>query len=178
MRGGMRNYRPDEPTNGKLRMKKTAILSRLLPYLLQNKAALFFCIVLTIGSNLLGLVGPYVSGLAIDSMELGKGKVNLGSVWYYGLIMIALYAVSAGLGYLLSRLMIYISRRVVNTMRRDVFNKLTELPVGYFDTNHRKRCVVHDALDFSGACSHLCCYSSADLYHDEENHRLYPSAFP
>lgn len=135
MRGGMRNYRPEEPNNGRVRMKKTAILSRLLPYLLQNKTALFFCIVLTIGSNLLGLVGPYVSGLAIDSMELGRGKVDLSGVWYYGFIMLVLYAVSSGLGYLLSRLMIYISRRVVNTMRRDVFNKLTELPVGYFDTN-------------------------------------------
>ena len=39
------------------------------------------------------------------------------------------------LSYALTRLMIVISRRVVNTMRRDVFNKLTELPVGYFDTN-------------------------------------------
>ena len=135
MRGGMRNYRPEEPNNGRVRMKKTAILSRLLPYLLQNKTALFFCIVLTIGSNLLGLVGPYVSGLAIDSMELGTGKVDLSGVWYYGFIMLVLYAVSSGLGYALSRLMIFISRRVVNTMRRDVFNKLTELPVGYFDTN-------------------------------------------
>ena len=135
MRGGMRNYRPEEPNNGRVRMKKTAILSRLLPYLLQNKTALFFCIVLTIGSNLLGLVGPYVSGLAIDSMELGTGKVDLSGVWYYGFIMLILYAVSSGLGYALSRLMIFISRRVVNTMRRDVFNKLTELPVGYFDTN-------------------------------------------
>ncbi len=133
MRGGPRHYNPAD--DGKLRMKKTAILSRLLPYLLQNKTALLFCIVLTIGSNLLGLAGPYVSGLAIDSMELGKGGVDLSGVWIYGLIMVALYAVSAILGYVLSRLMIYISRRVVNTMRRDVFNKLTELPVGYFDTN-------------------------------------------
>ncbi len=116
-------------------MKKTAILSRLMPYLLQNKLFLFLCIVLTVASNLLGLAGPYVSGLAIDSIELGKGRVDLGAVWYYALIMVLLYAASAGLGYILSRLMISISRRVVNTMRRDVFNKLTELPVGYFDTN-------------------------------------------
>ena len=31
--------------------------------------------------------------------------------------------------------MIVISRRVVNTMRHDVFQKLSELPVGYFDTH-------------------------------------------
>ena len=49
--------------------------------------------------------------------------------------MVLLYIASAVLSYALTRLMIVISRRVVNTMRRDVFNKLTELPVGYFDTN-------------------------------------------
>ncbi|MBP3704755.1 MAG: ABC transporter ATP-binding protein [Clostridia bacterium] len=131
----MRPNRHADNPNFKPKMKKTAILSRLLPYLMQNKLYLFMCIALTIGSNLLGLVGPYYSGLAIDSMELGTGKVDLSHVWLYGLIMLGLYAASAGLGYLLSRMMITISRRVVNTMRRDVFNKLTELPVGYFDTN-------------------------------------------
>lgn len=125
----------EENKTQRVKMKKTAILSRLMPYLLQNKLFLFLCIVLTVASNLLGLAGPYVSGLAIDSIELGKGRVDLGAVWYYALIMVLLYAASAGLGYILSRLMISISRRVVNTMRRDVFNKLTELPVGYFDTN-------------------------------------------
>jgi len=119
----------------KVKMEKTAILSRLLPYLMQNKLYLFLCILLTIGGNLLGLAGPYVSGLAIDSMELGKGKVQLDKVWIYCLMMLALYVISSLLGYVMSRLMIAISRRVVNTMRRDVFNKLTELPVGYFDNN-------------------------------------------
>lgn len=119
----------------KTKMKKTAILSRLLPYLLRYRLLLFVCILLTIGGNLLALAGPYVSGLAIDAMELGKGHVDFSSVWVYAVWMVVLYAISAGLSYALTRLMIVISRRVVNTMRREVFNKLTELPVGYFDTN-------------------------------------------
>lgn len=117
------------------KMKKTAILSRLLPYLMQHKVLFGLCILLTIGGNLLGLAGPYFSGFAIDAIELGEGKVDLSGVWKYAAAMAAVYVLSAALSYLLSRLMIVISRRVVNTMRRDVFNRLTELPVGYFDTH-------------------------------------------
>ena len=119
----------------KTKMKKTAILSRLLPYLLRYKMLLITCILLSIGGNLLALAGPYVSGLAVDAMELGTGRVDFSSVGFYSLLMVLLYIASAVLSYALTRLMIVISRRVVNTMRRDVFNKLTELPVGYFDTN-------------------------------------------
>ena len=119
----------------KTKMKKTAILSRLLPYLLRYKMLLITCILLSIGGNLLALAGPYVSGLAVDAMELGTGRVDFSSVGFYSVLMVLLYIASAVLSYALTRLMIVISRRVVNTMRRDVFNKLTELPVGYFDTN-------------------------------------------
>lgn len=119
----------------KTKMKKTAILSRLLPYLLRYKFLLILCILLSVGGNLLALAGPYVSGLAVDAIELGIGKVDFSKVWYYALIMVLIYIASAILSYALSRLMIVVSRRVVNTMRGDVFNKLTELPVGYFDTN-------------------------------------------
>ena len=62
----------------KTKMKKTAILSRLLPYLLRYKMLLVTCILLSIGGNL--LAGPYVSGLAVDAMELGTGKVDQVSV--------------------------------------------------------------------------------------------------
>ena len=119
----------------KTKMKKTAILSRLLPYLLRYKMLLITCILLSIGGNLLALAGPYVSCLAVDAMELGTGRVDFSSVGFYSVLMVLLYIASAVLSYALTRLMIVISRRVVNTMRRDVFNKLTELPVGYFDTN-------------------------------------------
>ncbi len=119
------------------KMKKTAVLGRLMPYLLRHKGLMALCILLTIGGNLLGLAGPYFSGFAIDAIKLsedGKG-VDLSAVWRYAAIMVVLYILSALLSYILSRLMIIVSRKVVNRMRKDVFDKLTELPVGYFDRN-------------------------------------------
>ena len=120
---------------GRTKMKKTAILSRLMPYLLKHKVLLGLCILLTIGGNLLGLAGPYFSGFAIDAVQLGEGNVDLSEVWYYAGLMAVVYLLSAVLSFVLSRLMIVVSRRVVNKMRQDVFDKLTMLPVGYFDTH-------------------------------------------
>ena len=114
----------------KPKMKKKAVLSRLLPYLMRYKFLMLGAILLTVGGNLLALAGPYISGLAVDAMELGRGKVNFEKVGCYGVLMVVMYAISAALSYALTRLMIVISRRVVNTMRHDVFQKLSELPVG------------------------------------------------
>ena len=119
----------------KPKIKKKAVLSRLLPYLMRYKYLMLGAILLTVGGNLLSLAGPYISGLAVDAMELGRGKVNFEKVGCYGVLMVVMYAISAALSYALTRLMIVISRRVVNTMRHDVFQKLSELPVGYFDTH-------------------------------------------
>lgn len=119
----------------KPKIKKKAVLSRLLPYLMRYKYLMLGAILLTVGGNLLFTGGPYISGLAVDAMELGRGKVNFEKVGCYGVLMVVMYAISAALSYALTRLMIVISRRVVNTMRHDVFQKLSELPVGYFDTH-------------------------------------------
>ena len=121
----------------RVKMKKTAILGRLMPYLMRHKGLMALAVALTIGGNLFGLAGPYFSGLAIDSIELfdDAGKVDFSGVWKNAAIMAVLYILSGILSYMLTRLMVVISRKVVSQMRSDVFNKLTELPVGYFDRN-------------------------------------------
>lgn len=49
--------------------------------------------------------------------------------------MALFYVASALLSYLLSMIMITISRKVTYQMRSDIFNKLSSLSVGYFDTH-------------------------------------------
>lgn len=49
--------------------------------------------------------------------------------------MALFYVASALLSYLLSMIMITISRKVTYQMRSEIFNKLSSLPVGYFDTH-------------------------------------------
>lgn len=108
---------------------------RLTKYMLQYKYYLLFAFILMIGSNLFSLIGPMLSGYAIDAIEPGLGKVVFRDVFFYATLMLLFYAVSSVLSYGLSVLMIHISRKVVYQMRKDVFYKLMDLPVEYFDTH-------------------------------------------
>jgi len=109
------------------------VLKRLWAYVYRYKLMLLAAILLTITSNMLGLIGPMLSGYAIDAIEPGKGRVDFKTVFFYASLMIVFYIFSAILSYLLSVLMIRLSQKLVWKMREDVFNKLVELPVGYFD---------------------------------------------
>ena len=108
------------------------VLIRLWSYLYQYKWLLFLALFLTIVSNLLGLIGPMLSGYAIDAIH-GPNDVNFPLVFFYAGLMIGFYAVSSLLTYLLTRITIRFSQRVIYQMRKDVFNTLMGLPVGYFD---------------------------------------------
>lgn len=110
-------------------------LLRLGKCLMQYWYLVFAALALTIGSNLLALVGPMLSGYAIDAIEPGIGQVDFPRVFYYTGLMVAFYVASSILSYILAVLMIQISRKVVYQMREDVFTQLMKLPVGYFDTH-------------------------------------------
>lgn len=123
--------RNDNPREKPRDPKKVMI--RLGRYMLRYKWLLLIAIILSFGSNLLQLVGPMLSGYAINAIEPGPGHVDLQQVFYYAGLMLCFFAISSLLGYVLSILMIHISQKIVFNMRKDVFNKLMELPVSFFD---------------------------------------------
>jgi len=130
------SLRENKNSSGKNIIAKSAyILKKLWKYFYLHKWLLLLALVLSIASNLLALVGPKLSGFAIDAIEPGKGKVNFHVVYYYAALMIGFYIASALLSYALAALMIKISRKIIYMMRRDVFNKLVSLPVNFFDTH-------------------------------------------
>lgn len=114
---------------------KKGTLLRLGGYLMRYKWYLVGAVALTVGSNLFSLIGPLLSGYAVDAIEPGPGKVIFEKVFYYAAWMAGFYVVSSIFSYLLQVLMITISRKVVYQMRKDVFEKLLSLPVGYFDVH-------------------------------------------
>ena len=120
----------------KLTMKETLkIMSRLWKYLYRFKWYGLLAIVLSITSNLLSLVGPLLSGRAIDAIGTRPGAVDFGKVFYYCILMVIFYILSSVLSYILSILMIRISQKVIFLMRSDVLNKLLDLPVRFFDSH-------------------------------------------
>ena len=125
---------PDEKAIETIKKRKGAIL-RLGGYLMRYWPFLTLALVMNMASNGLALVGPMLSGYAVDAIEPGPGKVDFSRMFHYAGLMALFYVVSAVLSYLLTVLMISISRKVVYQMRRDVFDKMLSLPVGYYDTH-------------------------------------------
>lgn len=107
---------------------------RLGGYILQYWPLFLLAVLLTLASNQLSLMGPKYSGDAIDAIAAESG-VNFDAVWENVGRMLVCYAASAILSYLLAILMIRLSQRIVYTMRKQLFEKLTSLPVSYFDTH-------------------------------------------
>lgn len=113
--------------------EKRGTLGRLAGYLLHYKGWLALALFMTIASNSLALIGPLLSGYAVDALEPGMGKVDFEQVFFYAGWMVAFYVLSALMSYGLTVLMVTVSRKVIRKMREDVFERLLSLPVGYFD---------------------------------------------
>lgn len=108
---------------------------RIIKYILKYKALTATAVFLAVFSNIFSLLGPKLSGNAIDVIAEGKGLVNFNKVYYYAGLMILFYILSVIMSYVLSSVMIIIGRRIAKQMRTEVFDKLTRIPVGYYDTN-------------------------------------------
>lgn len=111
---------------------RSYVLKRLWQYLYFYKTKLALAIFLTVVSNILSLVGPFLTGRTIAAMENG---VNFERVFFYAGLMIVFYLISALLSYTLSIAMVKISQSVVYKMRKDLFEKLNRVSIRYFDEN-------------------------------------------
>ena len=133
--------------NEKLSFDRTKnVLKRLGKYVLRYWYLFLVAIVFTLFSNQLSLLGPEYSGNAIDAIT-ASGGVNFDSVWENVIKMLVCYILAAVMSYILSVLMIHISQKIVYTMRRELFEKLTSLPVSYFDTHATGDIISHISYD-------------------------------
>lgn len=119
-----------EPVSVKRQAK---VLVRLWKYLAKFKGTLILACIMTVLSNLLALIGPRLSGAAIDAMAGGVGKVDFPKVMLFCALMLVFYLISAVFSYFLNVMMIRLGKKVAKDMRKDLFDYLMELPVGYFD---------------------------------------------
>ena len=110
-----------------------ALLLRLWRYIGRNRILVILAIVLSLSSSILTLYGPKLSGEAINAISLGEGKVDFDTVLRCVKWMVVFYLSAAILSYLLSSVMIRLSRTISRQMRHDVFQNLGTLPVGFFD---------------------------------------------
>lgn len=116
----------------RLKTGKKTVIVRLSKYFFRYKFSVLAAFFLMAASNLLALLGPYLTGLAIDAIDLKTG-VDFAAVAKYCMWMAAFYVASSAFSYILSVLMIGLSQKIVRQMRQDVFEKILSLPVGALD---------------------------------------------
>ena len=111
-------------------MKKT--IKTLLKYVGKHKGLLFLVMVLVVLNSVAMVSGSYflkplVNNYILpgDFTGLAKMLVLLGSIFLLG--------ACAAYGY--ARIMVHISQKTVSEIRRDLFNKMQDLPLKYFDRN-------------------------------------------
>ena len=134
-RGGPRVARPEDVVVGNVSKKKLKVLLRLGRYMIHAKWGYLAALALSVLSNLLSLIGPKLSGYAIDAIGIEAGKVNFDTVVFYCILMLIAYMVSSLTAYGLQLVMINLSRGIVRRMREDIFAKLMKMKVEYFDKN-------------------------------------------
>ncbi|MEZ7872592.1 MAG: ABC transporter ATP-binding protein [Eubacteriales bacterium] len=115
------------------KIPRAKLLKRLWQYLGRYRLLLVLAMILVILTNALSLAGPKLSGLAIDAIGIGQGQADFDKLLLYTGLMALCYLASAMTGYLLNRITIRLTRNTTYRMRKDVFDKLVSLPVGFFD---------------------------------------------
>ncbi len=137
---------------------KAAVLKRMAKYLLSHKKMLLLCFAIMMISNILALAAPMLSQSAIDAIEPGAGRVDFDKMFFYAALMLVFYAVSAVLSYILARLMVKLSQRIIYTMRKQLFDHLSSLPVSFFDTHATGELISRISYDIDSV--------NASLSHD------------
>ncbi|CAM4283853.1 ABC transporter ATP-binding protein [Paenibacillus tarimensis] len=98
-------------------------------YLGKHRALLVMIIVMTVFSSILGLMGPYLLGFAIDHYFVPGDYAGL-----IGLMVLlgAFYLFQSLAAWLQNYWMIGVAQEAVSGMRKDLFRQLHRLPVSYY----------------------------------------------
>ncbi len=107
-------------------------LTGLLRYLGPFKAGLVLVLVCVVIYTLLGLVGPYLMGVAIDQFIAVKRLDGLSQI---AVLMLVVYVLNNVFQAIAAWIMSDISQTALKHMRRDLFQHLQTLPLSFFDRN-------------------------------------------
>lgn len=123
---------PGRPARFETAANPRQALSRLLEYLKPFKVTLVLVTVFVVIYTLLGLLGPYLMGRAIDQFIGGKNPAGLLRTV---LFMLGAYLANNLFQAAASLIMARVSQDALKLIRRDLFEHLQQLSIGFFDTH-------------------------------------------
>jgi ATP-binding cassette subfamily B multidrug efflux pump len=107
-------------------------LWRLALYLKPYRLVLGLVLVMVVIYTLLGLVGPYLMGRAIDQFIATKDAVGLVRI---AILMLVVYLLNNLFQAAANWSMAVVSQKALKGVRRDLFGHLQQLPLSFFDRN-------------------------------------------
>jgi ATP-binding cassette subfamily B multidrug efflux pump len=107
-----------------------ATLLRLMGYFRRFRLELFVIAGCVVVYTFLGLVGPYLMGVALDRFVAQRDATGLGRI---GLLMLGAYLLANLFQLVASWLMAGISQRALRDIRARLFEHLQLLPIAFFD---------------------------------------------
>lgn len=129
-RGRGRRLGPvEKPKN----LRKTIL--RLWKYFGSERKLLVIILISVIIDSVVGLIGPYLIGRAIDAMSESYGKVNFNMLWIMIMLLLLTYVVDAILTFFQGWIMSGVAQRIIMGLRKNLFGKLQKLPLSFFDMN-------------------------------------------
>ncbi len=111
-----------------------ATLKRMWRFLRNERLILFAVFGFIVLHAVLTIAGPYLIGVAIDTMRGGEGQVHFNLLHIVLVVLIGAFLGESVLALLQSWLVAGMSQRVVKGLRGALFEKLQKLPLVFFDT--------------------------------------------
>jgi ATP-binding cassette subfamily B protein len=110
-------------------------LRRILDYVKEFRLLIVLAVIMSFAANILSLIGPSLAGKAINEAAAGAGKVDFSKVFHYVRLMLLFYVSSSLISMGISIMMTLVSRFTAKKLRKECFEKLSRLPVSFFDKN-------------------------------------------
>ena len=125
--------------NGEKPKQLKRTLGRLFRYIGKSRLMLIGVLLATLCVTIADLIGPALQGEAIKTIVYDEATKHI-SVDFEKLIalllgMACIYALSSAFGYLQSFISAKLSQTTVHMLRRDLFKKISKLPIKYTDTH-------------------------------------------
>ncbi len=141
---------PPQRMRGNAKPKDTkASMRRVMQYLKPFKAQLVlvaFCILISTATS---TAGTYLLRNVINEfLEVtGQHWQDIGALGQFVLAMLLMYAAGAMSTFIYSQVMMRVSTKALNTVRKDMFDHMEDLPIAYFDRHTHGEIMSHYTND-------------------------------
>ncbi|WP_343209797.1 ABC transporter ATP-binding protein [Anaerolentibacter hominis] len=116
-------------------------IGKLIRYIGRYKAAFFAVIIFAVGSTVFSIIGPKVMGKVTTNIFngliaklTGAGGIDFGKIGSLLMILLGMYVLSAFLSFIQGWIMSGVSQKISYRMRRELSEKISRMPMGYFES--------------------------------------------